>query len=217
MATAEIRFNRYCEPLGIYAEGFLDSAVAIFARANAGEGLVDFAFYPGAYCLRHGLELFIKQTSIYAAYIDREPALLYSPNHHLAEQWAKQRPFVAELLNSGRYSCAVGSKELAALEHGLDVIDDLVEELDEADSGGMLFRYPECVSKQPRTVTPTPPAEDAISLHDWHAKSASALVAVQSLLAHLGDCASIMKAHRGEQFISFQDHVIARCPEAEQL
>jgi len=49
-AIADIQFNRYAEPLGIYAEGFLDSAAAIFERAEESRRLVDFAFYPGAYC-----------------------------------------------------------------------------------------------------------------------------------------------------------------------
>jgi len=39
MSTADIRMNQHFEPLGIYALGFLDSAVALFARANTGHGL----------------------------------------------------------------------------------------------------------------------------------------------------------------------------------
>ena len=209
MAIAEIGFNRYAEPLGLYAEGFLDSAVAIFERADKGTGLVDLAFYPGAHCLRHGVELFIKQVSVYAAYVERDAGLLYVPNHYLAEQWARQRPFVAEFLDTQRYSCTLGSEEVAALDDALDVIDELVEELDEADRNGMLFRYPEHVAKAPRVVTPTSPDADAINLADWRATAESAHVAVNSLLAQLEEQASVLKVHRGEQFVSFHEHVVA--------
>ena len=68
MAVVDIRMNQHFEPLGIYALGFLDSAVALLSRADSGAGFVDFAVYPSVYCLRHGLELFIKQMSIYVAY-----------------------------------------------------------------------------------------------------------------------------------------------------
>src|SRR5262249_12355999 len=79
MSFAGIRNNPHFEPMGIYASGFLDSAAALFARADRGEGLVDFAFYPAAYCLRHGLELFIKQMTICVAYELHDETLLYDP------------------------------------------------------------------------------------------------------------------------------------------
>ena len=60
MAVAELNANKRSEGLGVYAVAFVDSAVALFGRANDGRGLVDFAFYPAAYCLRHGVELFVK-------------------------------------------------------------------------------------------------------------------------------------------------------------
>ena len=61
MAVSDLRVNRASETVGIYALGFLDAAVALFERADEGQGLVDLTFYPAAYCLRHGLELLAKQ------------------------------------------------------------------------------------------------------------------------------------------------------------
>lgn len=214
MAIADIQFNQYAEPLGIYAEGFLDSAAAIFERAETGRGLVDFAFYPGAYCLRHGLELFIKQMSVYAAYIEHDAARLYLPKHFLAELWSKQRPFVAEFLEDQRTSAGRSGEELDELQHHLHVVEGLIEELDRSDPGSMLFRYPERVSRDegPRVVTPTPPDHERVNLRDWQAKAEAALLAVSSLLFCFDEYASAIKAHRGHQFVSFQEYVLATWP-----
>lgn len=48
MAVTDIRMNQHFEPLGIYALAFLDSASALFRRADKGDGLVDYAIYPAA-------------------------------------------------------------------------------------------------------------------------------------------------------------------------
>lgn len=96
MAVADIQMNQHFERLGIYALGFLDSASALFRRAEEGTGLVDYAIYPAAFCLRHGLELFIKQMSVYAAYETNNPGLLYVPGHELEEAWLPVRRYMSE-------------------------------------------------------------------------------------------------------------------------
>src|SRR5580704_6076274 len=94
MALAHLAANRQSDTMGIYAVGFLDAAVALFERANHGAGMVDLTFYPAAYCIRHGVELLVKQLSVYVAYELRDPGLLYEPDHDVLKAWERIKAYV---------------------------------------------------------------------------------------------------------------------------
>lgn len=201
MAVADITMNKHFEPVGIYALGYLDAAAGLFDRADKGHGLVDYAFYPAALCLRHGLELFIKQISIYVAYEMTDPALLYKPGHRLGQEWGKLKEFVGDLIRS--------SSPGEDLQSHLDVIDSVIEDLDELDPTGTLFRYPEDVtaekSGKPRTRQDRPPPFDTINLTDWASTARSVLTAAQLLLYDARDRAGALASQRGDPPIHFHD------------
>jgi len=208
MAIADIRNNQHFEPLGIYALAFLDSASALFRRADEGIGLVDYAIYPAAFNLRHGLELFIKQMSIYAAYEMKDRALLYLPGHGLEQAWQSVKEYVTDIVDHD-YS---GERD-EALSH-LDVVTTTIEELHEMDPRGTLFRYPEDVKdvkkKKPRARTDQPPPFDMVNLADWAAISASTFDAVQYLLNNGHDRAESLAHQRGDPPIHFHETVMKR-------
>jgi len=168
-----------------------DSAAALFERANRAHGwahgLVNFAFYPAAYCLRHGLELFIKQMSIYLAYKAADPTMLYGRGHSLEEAWARIRDHVRE--HSDIVACSVGEWCDHDVPHLLDVIESLVQQLHELDPDGTILRYAEHVRGRgpERQVTPQPPPFDLVNLDDWAAMSSAALRAATVLLGVCAD------------------------------
>lgn len=193
MTIADLRANNISEGLGIYAVGFLDGAVAIFSRANAGRGLVDCATYPGAYCLRHGVELFVKQMSVYVAYVLRDPDLLYVPVHSLEKVWAT-------LVKSVDWHADEYRGE--DLRHRVDVINGMVADLEELDARGTLFRYPEFVERakadQPRTREDTRVPFERVNLDDWTAMAEATLTAAQLLLSDWDRRASDLRMFRGD-------------------
>src|SRR5689334_25433164 len=99
MAVAELGPNKGGEPLGTYAIGYLDAARVLFNHANEGQGLVDLYFYPAAMNLRHGVELLAKQCCDYMAYEVRNPALLYTPGHSLADAWKRAASPLKDVLS----------------------------------------------------------------------------------------------------------------------
>jgi len=197
MAVADLNANKVSEGLGVYAVAFLDSAVALFGRANDGHGLVDFAFYPAAYCFRHGIELFVKQISIYVAYELRDPRLLYEVGHGLSDPWKRVAESAEWIVNDW----STGSAEL---RHSLDVVNTAIEDVAELDAGGNLFRYPEFVknanaaANKPRTRVDTHVPFDSVNLADWHATAAATLSAAQSLLYEWSERANDLRAVRND-------------------
>lgn len=186
MAVAEIRGHQHQEPLGILARGFFDSARAIFERADAGRGLVDFAFYPGAYCLRHGLELLTKQISLYVAYELKDPTLRYKHGHNLTKTWEKIRETIEWAASEAMASpCEWAVEDIA---HHFDVVDSLINELHELDPKGTALRYPDAL----------PFSFDAVNLSDWAGMSKAALDACQMLLAFAEEQAHRVAERRGD-------------------
>lgn len=211
MAIADIRNNQHFEPLGIYAMAFLDSASALFRRADEGAGLVDYAIYPAAFNLRHGLELFIKQMSIYAAYEMNDSSLLYLPGHDLEQAWQSVKEYVTDIVDHD-----YGGERHKALSH-LDVVSTTIEQLHEMDPRGTLFRYPEDVKdakpakkKKPRARTDQPPPFDMVNLADWAAISASTFGAVQYLLDNSHERAESLAHQHGDPPIHFHETVMKR-------
>lgn len=206
MSVIDITMNQHYEPLGIYAEGFLDAAAALFNRAVRGEGLVDYAFYPAAYNLRHGIELFVKQMSIYVAYEHRDPARLYAPGHSLADAWKEIRD---DVYGWGEYTSSEDN-----VRDELDIVDDVLEQLHELDPKGTLFRYPEFVraatEKKPRIRNDEPPPFNVINLRDWASTADAVLEAVRSILYVAEETASGLAQQRGDPPIHFQKTVMAR-------
>jgi hypothetical protein len=193
MTIADLRANNLSEGLGIYAIGFLDGAVAIFSRANASRGLVDCAIYPGAYCLRHGVELFVKQMTVYVAYETHDPDLLYEPGHSLEKVWST----VVESVDW--YADQHCGEDL---RHHVDVINGMIAELEELDARGTLFRYPEFVQpakkNQPRAREGTPVPFERVNLDDWSAMAEATLAAAQSLLSEWDRRTAYFRNHRGD-------------------
>lgn len=206
MSMVDITMNQHYEPLGIYAEGFLDSAAALFNRAVRGEGLVDYAFYPAAYNLRHGIELFVKQMSIYVAYEHRDPARLYAPGHSLADAWKEIRE---DVYGWGQYT----PPEESFQDH-LDVIDSVLEDLHELDPSGTLFRYPEFVRAEkgtkPRIRKDEPPPFNVVNFRDWASTADAVLESVRTVLYVAEESASFLAEQRGDPPIHFQKTVMAR-------
>lgn len=192
MAVADIGINvRSGATVGLYSLGFFESAVTLFERADRGRGLVDLAFYPAAFCLRQGLELLLKQMSIYFANAYRKPGLLYKKGHKLKDTWKAVRDLVEDEA-TGPFADP-GEDTLGHF----DVIDSLIDEFDEIDPTGMLFRYPEDLfnDKGTRVVVQTPVPFDLVNLSDWAAKASAALEAAQQLESVVQEMAGFT-AHR---------------------
>lgn len=208
MALAHLAANRQSDTIGIYAVGFLDAAVTLFARANEGRGMVDLTFYPAAYCLRHGVELLVKQLSVFVAYELRDASLLYEPGHYLSKAWEPIKAYVEELANA-----APGEDELS---HHLDVLTGMVKKLHELDERGTLLRYPEFVKAakgtRPRQREDTHVPFDDVNLDDWLATAQSTVAAAQVLRAWLGDRADFLRQQRGEPPVPLADLVVPPKP-----
>ncbi len=205
MAVAEIRRHQHQEPLGILARGFFDSARAVFERADAGRGLVDFAFSPGAYCLRHGLELLTKQMSLYVAYELKNDKLRYKAGHDLKRTWKKIRATVQDAASNAMASPSEWAVEDIA--HHFDVIDSLIDDLHKLDPNGTALRYPVAL----------PFSFDAVNLSDLAAMSKAALDASQMLLAFAEEQADRVAERRGDMPHDFHALVEAlRGPETER-
>lgn len=210
MAVADIRMNQHFEPVGIYALGFLDSAQALFQRADDGRGLVDYAFYPAAYCLRHGIELFVKQMSIYVAYELADQKLLYAPNHNLDKTWKKIRDTVQWATSEAAHSLTAWGEE--DMRHQFDVIDSTLQRLHDLDPRGTLLRYPEFVKPQkgekPRERTAQPPPFESVNLGDWAGISGACLGAATLILGHAKESADTVARRRGHTSFGFHDLTI---------
>jgi hypothetical protein len=167
--------------------------------------LVDFAIYPAGYCLRHGLELFMKQMSVYVAYERRDPALLYKLGHRLEEPWSAFKE-LARNAHRGLWDPGV------EMEHHFDVIDSVIEDLSELDERGVLFRYPEDVKEKknkPRSRTGQSLSMDLVHFGDWSATADAVFEAAQMILWTAGEATGILANHRGDEFVNLHDFVIA--------
>lgn len=201
MAIANISSNQHFEPVGIFAVGFLDSSAAILRRADKGVGMVDYAIYAGIYTLRHGIELFIKQMSIYIAYELRDPSLLYVPGHGLAKAWKGISAELASLVEL--------DLESSESQAHLDVIDSVIEQLDEIDPKGQIFRYPEWVStKTPRERIDQPPPFEVVNLGDWASTAEAVLEGAIHLLYVARERTAALAEQRGDPPIHFHATVL---------
>jgi hypothetical protein len=212
VGIGDIRMNQHFEPVGIYALGFLDSAEALFRRASDGHGLVDFAFYPAAYCLRHGIELFVKQMTIYLAYELVDQDLLYAPNHNLDENWKKIRNMVESTTSEA--ACSLTSWGEEDMCHQFDVIDSTLQELHDLDPRGTLLRYPEFVKQQkgekPRERVDQPPPFDVVNLGDWAGSSGACLQAASLILKHAKESLDEVARRRGHKPFGFHELAMSR-------
>lgn len=199
MAIAEIRGHEHQEPLGLFALGFFDSATALFERAVDGHGLINFAFYPAAYCLRHGLELLTKQMSLYVAYEMQDPGLRYKHGHSLTKTWERIRAVLLEATSESMASTTEWAVQDIA--HHFDVVDGLIGELDALDKGGASLRYPDDL----------PFTFDLVNLKDWAAMSEAALHAAQTLLGFTEEKATRVAERRGDLPYDF-DGLVSRLP-----
>ena len=194
----------------MYAVGFLDAAVALFARANEGRGMVDLTFYPAAYCLRHGVELLVKQLSEFVAYELRDPSLLYELNHDHSAAWERIKVHVENVADA---DARHGDTEI---QDDLDVMTGMVEELDELDARGTLLRYPEFVKgakgQRPRSRDDTHVPFDDVNLDDWHATAVATLAAAHALRASLRDRADFCRLQRGDPPIPLADLLVPPKP-----
>lgn len=218
MAVADIRMNQHLEPVGIFAIGFLDSAAALLRRADNGAGMVDYAIYPGIYTLRHGIELFLKQMSIYLAYEAKDPSLLYVPGHQLPDAWRAISAEMARLADLLQFDPDF-SDVLSAREH-LDVLADTIDRLHELDPNGQIFRYPEWVSapeRKPRTRRDQPPPFDMVSLRDWASIAEAVFEAAKCFLAYGRERATSLAAERGDPPIHFHETVMNLRPVGSPL
>lgn len=169
---AELRINKNDETVGIYAYAYLDAAARIFEH-----GTDDFAPYPGMYCLRHGLELFVKQVTVFMAYEMREKELLYEKGHGLMDLWQRVKQHVEDTCSQG----SIGSDGLSP--ESFAALDELIEELHEVDPRGGLFRYPEDIAKGVRFDTHFP--GDRMNLTDWQWIASETLATCQTIIYEL--------------------------------
>jgi len=187
MANAELAANRLGETLGTYAIGFLDAARVLFAHANDGRGLVDLYFYPAAFNLRHGLELFAKQCSDYEAYEFLDPERRYKGGHSLGATWDRCVGYLREISSD--------PIDRESLQTDLAAVELLVSRLHDLDPTGALFRYPEAWKKGDRVDTHV--TFDRVDLDAWARDAASAVNACQSLLFELSERFNFLRAKRG--------------------
>jgi hypothetical protein len=197
---AHLAANRTSDTIAMYAMGFLDASVALFERAHDDCGPVDLAFYPAAYCMRHGVELLIKQLSIFAAYEMRDTGLLYEPGHSLAKAWEPIQAFVADVVRE-----SAGDD----LRHHVDVLTGTVDELHDLDERGTLLRYPEFVKNAkgstPRLRVDTHVPFDDVNLTDWLAMAEATRVAAQLLYGELSGRASYLRMQRNHPPEPYED------------
>lgn len=215
MAYAELGPNKLGETLGTYAIGYMDAARVLFEHANEGRGLVDLYFYPAAMSLRHGLELFAKQCCDYAAYEQRDAALLYVPGHSLKEAWERGAATIKSIL-----SFEGPSVDHATLREALGFVEGLINDLDALDPTGALFRYPEYVSWSRAGKTRTRGAErrdthvpfERVELGRFAEFAATAVCAAQVVEGWLGDRASFLRDQRGDPPARLADLVSGTVP-----
>jgi hypothetical protein len=194
---AELHVNKIDETVGIYAFAFLDAAAKIFEH-----GICDFAPYPGMFCIRHGLELFVKQTTVYLAYELRDKSLLYRKNHKLLPQWEAAKPHLEEVVEEGSHMAQDGiSLETIAR------IDCTIRRIDSVDPGGMLYRYPEDIVNGKRIDTHFP--DDQCYLPEWQHLAIELLADCQALEYFLGQRCGFLKSSREDWGTSLYDVVVA--------
>ena len=194
---AELHINRQDETVGMYAIAFLNAASSIFEH-----GICDFAPYPGMYCLRHGLELFVKQMTVYEAYEMRNKALLYRIGHGFLETWEQVKPYIEDCTRGGSYAPPDGP--------GLDTIariDHTIREIHGADPSGMLYRYPEHFVKGKRVDTHFP--EDRFYLPKWMRLADSLRSDCQQIEGLLKERCNSIQHTQKEYGTSLYDLVIA--------
>jgi len=209
MARADIGMNQHLEPLGIFALGFLDAAAALFDRADQGAGLVDYAIYPAAYCLRHGLEVVIKQMSIYVAYEMSDPRLLYVPGHGLKDAWLRIDNDLIEIVEDEQDR---NPQSTGIVEQCKSLIA-IIDELDALDPKGTLFRYPEEVQtsrERARALVDRPPPFQEVNLSDWAKRARSAFDSAQALLSMAYSRAADLAQERGDPPIHFHETVMKK-------
>ena len=199
---AELHINKQDETVGIYAAAFLDAASVIFEH-----GTCDFAPYPGMYCLRHGLELFAKQLTVYAAYELRDKRLLYRKGHGLLEIWERVKCHVDECVCGSSYVGPDGVGP-AALER----IDDTIRHIHAVDPGGMLYRYPEDMVKGKGRVDTHFP-EDRFDLSKWKRLADALLADCQLIECFLSERCTFIQHRRKEYGPSLYD-IVAAFPSA---
>lgn len=200
---AELHINKRDETVGIYAIAFLNAASSIFEH-----GICDFAPHPGMYCLRHGLELFVKQMTVYEAYEMRDKALLYRKGHGFLETWERVKPHIEDCAREKSYVDPDGPGPDAIAR-----LDDTIREIHEADPGGMLYRYPEDIVKGVRVDTHFP--EDRFYLPKWKQLADDLLWDCQQVECLLRERCSFIQDRRKENGTSLYDVVIA-LPTREQ-
>jgi hypothetical protein len=216
VAYAELGPNRLGETLVTYAIGYLDAARVLFEHANEGRGLVDLYFYPAAMNLRHGLELFAKQCCDYAAYEQRDSALLYVPGHSLQEAWDRGAATIKSIL-----SFEGPTVDHAELRDAIGFVEGLIADLDALDPTGALFRYPEYVSwsRTGKTRTRGEERRDThvpfvrVELGRFAEFAATAVCAAQVIDGWLGERASFLRDQRGDPPARLADLVSETVPE----
>lgn len=190
---AELHINKIDETVGIYAFAYLDAAAQVFAH-----GICDFAPYPGMYCLRHGLELFVKQVAVYVAYEMRDTCLLYRKGHAMLATWDAVKSHVEDACGPNTLSSDCISQE------SLDALDGVIRELHDLDPSGMLFRYPEDLVKGKGRIDTHFPA-DRFNLRDWQHIAEEALTTCQAVEWELGKRCSLIQSSRNEFGTSLYD------------
>lgn len=193
---AELHINKIDETVGVYAAAFLDAATKVFEH-----GLCDFAPYPGMYCLRHGLELFVKQMTVYRAYEMRDKSLLYRKGHGLLVTWEEVKPHIEECIEE---TALTGGDELDS--ESISRVDETIRYLNHVDPGGMLYRYPEDIVKGKGRVDTHFP-EDRVDLAMWAKRAEDLASDCQQIEDLLGMRCNFIQSRRKEYGDSLYDIV----------
>lgn len=198
---AELHINKIDETVGIYAVSFLDAAARIFEH-----GICDFAPYPGMFCLRQGLELFVKQMTVYHAYEMRDKDLLYKKGHGLLPLWEGVEAHIRECVSDAAF---YGISDELNVEN-VKRIDETIRHIHNVDPGGMLYRYPEDIVKGTGRIDTHFP-EDRFYLPYWQQLASDLFGDCQIIDSILGDRCGLLQQSRGDGGSSLYD-IVASIP-----
>ncbi|MEY4514850.1 MAG: hypothetical protein RLZZ450_6972 [Pseudomonadota bacterium] len=148
MAIAHCYTSWHVDPMGARALTFLDSAEAEFKRADSGHDYAEVAIFPATFLLRHGLECFAKQMTVYHAYEHQNASLLYAKTHCLGEIWPGAREYALKRARDSTFAgCGDRYGKQMWTEDAFVLLDAMIGAVDQLDPDGTQYRYPEVIWK----------------------------------------------------------------------
>jgi hypothetical protein len=125
--------------MGLYASGFQDGADELFKALQEHGHSQDLLVYPLVYCLRHAVELSLKQVIRAGRQLHDEPSQDFPDGHSLSTLWATCRPLLKRIWEEE--------------EPTYQAVEATVSSLSQIDPTNDGFRYPITSQKSGRKPT----------------------------------------------------------------